>query len=174
MLPKTGLVDLESLMTQRRPKPRRLGLCYCAFYKPCTIILSGQVYLRWTGTSVEAAHKSHISLVESSVPSHSWLKWEWSRSVVSHSLRPHGLYAAHQAPPSLGFSRQEHWSGLPFPSPMHGRKSESEVAQSRLTLRDPMDCSLPGSPPMGFSRREYWSGLPFLRNAGLTFKWIFW
>ena len=24
-----------------------------------------------------------------------------------------------QAPPSLGFSRQEHWSGLPFPSPMH-------------------------------------------------------
>ena len=27
--------------------------------------------------------------------------------------------AAHQAPPSLGLSRQEHWSGLPFPSPMH-------------------------------------------------------
>ena len=34
--------------------------------------------------------------------------------------------AAHQAPPSLGFSRQEHWSGLPFPSPMH----ESEVTRS--------------------------------------------
>ena len=27
--------------------------------------------------------------------------------------------AAHKAPPSLEFSRQEHWSGLPFPSPMH-------------------------------------------------------
>ena len=27
--------------------------------------------------------------------------------------------AAHQAPPSLGFSRQEHWTGLQFPSPMH-------------------------------------------------------
>ena len=27
--------------------------------------------------------------------------------------------AAHQAPPSLGFSRQEHWSGLPSPSTMH-------------------------------------------------------
>ena len=27
--------------------------------------------------------------------------------------------AAYQAPPSLGFSRQEHWSGLTFPSPMH-------------------------------------------------------
>ena len=42
--------------------------------------------------------------------------------------------AAHQAPPSLGFSRQEHWSGLPFPSPMR----ESEVAQSRPTLSDPI------------------------------------
>ena len=27
--------------------------------------------------------------------------------------------AAHRAPPSLGFSRQEHWSGLPFPSLTH-------------------------------------------------------
>ena len=27
--------------------------------------------------------------------------------------------APQQAPLSLGFSRQEHWSGLPFPSPMH-------------------------------------------------------
>ena len=27
--------------------------------------------------------------------------------------------SAHQAPPSLGFSRQEHWSRFPFPSPMH-------------------------------------------------------
>ena len=43
--------------------------------------------------------------------------------------------AAHQASPSLGFSRQEHWSGLPFPSPMH--ESESEVAQLCPTLRDP-------------------------------------
>ena len=54
--------------------------------------------------------------------------------------------AAHQAPSSLGFSRQEHWSGLPFPSPMHeSEKWKSEVAQSCLTLSDPMDCSLPGS-----------------------------
>ena len=27
--------------------------------------------------------------------------------------------AAHRAPPSLGFARQEHWSGLPYPSPVH-------------------------------------------------------
>ena len=30
--------------------------------------------------------------------------------------------AAHQAPPSLGFFRQEHWSGLPFPSPIQCAK----------------------------------------------------
>ena len=53
--------------------------------------------------------------------------------------------AAHQAPLSLGFSRQEYWSGLPFPSPMHESENESEVAQSCQTLSDPMDCSLPGS-----------------------------
>ena len=51
--------------------------------------------------------------------------------------------AAHQAPPSLGFSRQEHWSGLPFPSPV--LESESEVAQSCLTFCNPMDCHLRGS-----------------------------
>ena len=30
-----------------------------------------------------------------------------------------------QTPPSLGFSRQEHWSGLPFPSPNHEREKWS-------------------------------------------------
>ena len=42
-----------------------------------------------------------------------------------------------------GIFQQEHWSGLPFPSPM--RECESEVAQLCPTLSDPMDCSLPGS-----------------------------
>ena len=50
---------------------------------------------------------------------------------------------AHQTSLSMGFSRQEYWSGLPFPSPIH--ESESEVAQSCLTLSNPMDWSLPGS-----------------------------
>ena len=58
--------------------------------------------------------------------------------------------AAHQAPPALGFSRQEHWSGLPFPSPMH----ESEVTQSCPTLRYPMTAAYQAPPSMGFSRQE--------------------
>ena len=52
---------------------------------------------------------------------------------------------SHQAPPSLGFSRQEHWSGCHFLLQCRKVKSESEVAQSCPTLRNPMDCSLPGS-----------------------------
>ena len=42
--------------------------------------------------------------------------------------------AAHQASSSLGFSRQEHWSGVPFPSPTH--KSE-KWKWSRSVMSDP-------------------------------------
>ena len=42
-----------------------------------------------------------------------WPKVCVSCSVVSNCLQPHG---AHQAPLSMKFSRQECWSGLPFPS----------------------------------------------------------
>ena len=69
--------------------------------------------------------------------------------------------AAHQAPPSLGFSRQGHWSGLPFPPPMH--EGESQVTQSCLTLSDPMDCSLPGSSVHGIfqARVLEWGAIAF-------------
>ena len=36
-------------------------------------------------------------------------------SVVSHFATPWTM--AHQTPLSMGFSRQEHWKGLPFPPP---------------------------------------------------------
>ena len=70
--------------------------------------------------------------------------------------------AAHQTPPSLGFSRQEHWSGSPFPSPMR----ESEVAQSCPTLSDPTDCSLLGSSIHGIfqARVLEWDAIAFSRN----------
>ena len=71
--------------------------------------------------------------------------------------------AAHQAPPSLGFSRQEHCSGLPFPSPRHESESESEVAQSCPTLSDPMDYSPPGSSVHGIfqARVLEWGAIAF-------------
>ena len=36
----------------------------------------------------------------------------------------------------------------------------AKLLQSCLTLRDPMDCSLPGSSVHGILRQKYWSGLP--------------
>ena len=41
--------------------------------------------------------------------------------------------AAYQAPPSMGFSRQEYWSGLPLPSPLlHHRQSLYHLSRSSL------------------------------------------
>ena len=57
-----------------------------------------------------------------------------------------------------GISRQEYWSGLPFPSPMHACMLS---CFSSVWLCDPMDWSPPGSSVHGISRQEYWSGLPF-------------
>ena len=81
--------------------------------------------------------------------------------------------AAHQAPPSVGFSRQEYCSGLPFPSPTHERKSESEVAQLCQTLSDSMDCSLPGSSAHGiFQARVLEWGAIASSGAFLTHPYI--
>ena len=46
-------------------------------------------------------------------------------SVVSDFLRPPGT-VAHQAPLPMGFSRQECWSGLPFPPPEKTMKTYSK------------------------------------------------
>ena len=51
--------------------------------------------------------------------------WKWKLKVKSLShvrLFATPWTAAHQAPPSMGFSRQEYWSGLPLPFP-EGRLS---------------------------------------------------
>ena len=47
--------------------------------------------------------------------------WKWKVKVKSFShvrLFATPWTAAHQAPPSMGFSRQEYWSGVPLPSPV--------------------------------------------------------
>ena len=49
---------------------------------------------------------------------------------------------AYQAPPSMGFSRQEHWSGLPFPSP--GDLPDPEIEPGSPTLQAD---ALPSEPP---------------------------
>ena len=63
--------------------------------------------------------------------------------------------AAHQALLSLGFPRQEYWSGLPFPSPMYACMlscfSHVRLCVTLWTTAHQVPLS------MGFSRQEYWS-----------------
>ena len=69
--------------------------------------------------------------------------WKWKvkvKSLSSVQLLTTPWTAAYQAPLSMGFSRQEFWSGVPLPS-----------AQSCPTPYDPMDYSLPGSSVHGDS-----------------------
>ena len=98
-----------------------------------------------------------------------------------------------QAPLSMGFSRQEHWSRLPCPSPgdlpnlgieptspvlaggffihwaigKHLANSCGLIAKSCPTLCDPMDCSLPGFSVQGTSqaRTPEWVAIFFSRGS---------
>ena len=76
--------------------------------------------------------------------------WKWKEKVKSLShvqLLATPWTSAHQAPQSMGFSRQEYWSGVPLPSP-HSNPAAAAAAkslQSYLTLCDPIDGSPPGS-----------------------------
>ena len=73
---------------------------------------------------------------------------------LSHSLSRVWLFAtlwtvAHQTPPSMGFSRQEYWNGLPFPSPGDlpdpGIKPRSPALQADALTSEP-----PGKPYTSF------------------------
>ena len=103
-----------------------LILCfYDSCFKSCQIILTSDSIQYWLFFSFRL-----------------WLSWSWvwhMISILSWTFYIKRLLllllllsdfsrvplcatpqtAAHQAPPSLGFSRQEHWSGLPFPSLAH-------------------------------------------------------
>ena len=70
--------------------------------------------------------------------------------------------AAHQAPPSLGFSRQEHW-GCHCLLQCMKVKSKSEVDQSCPTPSDPMDCNPPGSSVHGICQARVleWVAIAF-------------
>jgi len=62
----------------------------------------------------------------------------------------------------MGFSRQESWSGLPFPSPVDqilSVFSHSVVSDWLFAALWTVACQAP--PSMGFSEQVHWSGLPF-------------
>ena len=114
--------------------------------------------------SEDILDKAILSFLSRDSDGKSFYVWEWVLLLLlllSHFSRvllcvtPET--AAHQAPLSLGFSRQEHWSGLPFPSPMH----ESEKWKGSRSVVS--HSSRPhGLQPTRLLRawQEYWSGVP--------------
>ena len=103
--------------------------------------------------------------------------WKWKMKVKSLSCA--GLFAtpwtaAHQAPLSMGFSRQEYWSGVPLPSPpsvsMLCYAMLSHFSRVRLCVT-PQTAAHQTPPSLGFSRQEHWSGLPFPSPMHESEKW---
>ena len=73
--------------------------------------------LYWLNSSVPSDHQSLFIIFPDVLrkPSFAVLKWVKSLSRVWLFATPWTV--AYQAPPSMGFSRQAYWSGVPFPSP---------------------------------------------------------
>ena len=80
------------------------------------------------------------------------------------------MTVAYQAPPSMGFSRQEYWSGLPFPSP--GDLPNSGIEPGSPTFQaDTLTSEPPGKPGptlmllnLGAKNLEYFAPQPYQRR----------
>ena len=79
-----------------------------------------------------------------------------SCSVVSNSVTPQTV--AHHVPLSMGFSRQEYWSGLPFPSPGYLPSPGIEPG-SRALQAD----TLPSEPPREFQKNIYFCFIDYAK-----------
>ena len=89
-------------------------------------------------------------------------KWKWKWSRVRLFATP--WTAAYHAPPSMGFSRQEYWSGLPFPSP--GDLPDPGIEPRSPTLQADTLTSEPPGKPLCY--------LPFSDSVqSLSVVWLF-
>ena len=83
----------------------------------------------------QLSHKGSLRILE-------WVKWSEMKSLSHVRLFATPRTVAYQAPPSMGFSRQEYWSGLPFPSP-------GDLPNPRIETGSPalQTDTLPSEPP---------------------------
>ena len=90
---------------------------HCSYSHRISLKADSSLHFIWTAKlkvkmpALAAAAKSFPS------PMHESEKRKWRRSVHPTLSDPMD-YIAYQAPPSMGFSRQEYWNGLPLPSPL--------------------------------------------------------
>ena len=88
---------------------------------------------------------------------HHLLKWyesEWVKSLSRVRLFATPWTVAHQAPPPMGFSRQEYWRGLPFPSP--GDLPNPGIESRSPALRADALTSEPLGSPNGIKWKLKW------------------
>ena len=80
------------------------------------------------------------------------------------------LTVAYQAAPSMGFSRQECWSGLPFPSPEDlpdpGIEPRSPSLQADTLLSEPPGSHLNN---VNYSNSRAWNIYPFFKVISISF-----
>ena len=121
-------------------------------------LLSCDVSSGWAGSCLTFSPLSEV-------------KWSESLSRVRHFATPWTV--AYQAPPSMGFSRQEYQSGLPFPSPGDlpdpGIKPGSPAFQGDALTSEP-----PGKPYIyiGLSSSNYTQTLLYLMNICRILQWV--
>ena len=97
--------------------------------------------------------------------------WKWKVKVksLSHArLLETPWTVAHQAPPSMGFSRQEYWSGVPLPSPSFQHTLRKDVITS--TLNPALPPKAQGTPSL--HRDAPAQEHPFKTARGNYFTWI--
>ena len=105
------------------------------------------------------------------------IAWKWKVKVKSLSrvqLFATPWTAAHQAPLSMGFPRQEHWSGLPLPSPLRHLevpkkvKVKSESCSDTSDFSNPMNYTVDG---ILQTRILEWVAFPFFRRSSQPRNW---
>ena len=75
---------------------------------------------------------------------------------------------AHQARPSMGFSRQEYWSGLPFPSP--GDLPNPWIEPQSPTLQTDALTSEPPGKPKGRGTRDQVANISWITEEAREFQ----
>ena len=84
--------------------------------------------------------------------------------VMSHSLQQWTI--AHQAPLSMEFSRQEYWSGFPFPS--SGNLPDPGIEPGSLAVQVDSLLSEPPGKPRKTGTRYYWDGFQVPLGCGVV------
>ena len=79
-----------------------------------------------------------------------------SESKVAQSCQTLSNSGAYQAPPSMGFSRQEYWSGVPLPSTQRSRCTPEELMNHLKTSTSPQQIDLPHF-PFTFPSGQSWT-----------------